>query len=57
MLLDPAVLQAQLNCDVDECVREAYLTLAHARLPEGMTVRPASHGYISRELRFGANGA
>jgi hypothetical protein len=56
MLLNAAALDAQLADHIDDGVRKAYLTLAHANLPDGMTVRPASHGFISRELRFEANG-
>ncbi len=56
MLLNAEALDAQLADNVDDDVRKAYLTLAHAKLPEGMTVRLASHGFISRELRFEANG-
>lgn len=52
MLKDEAMLDKQLNSDLDVSVRSIYLLLAHARLPDKMTVRPHGHGYISRELRF-----
>ena len=41
---------------VEEAVREAFLMLAHAEPPTGMTVYPWGHGYIKCELRFEANG-
>lgn len=56
MLINAEALEDQLRQPVNTAVREAYLALAHARLPDGITVRPASHGYISRELRFEAEG-
>lgn len=58
MLLDPQRLEEQLRdtSAVDVAVRDAYLTCAQAQFPDGTTVRPASHGYIDRELRFEANG-
>lgn len=53
MLVNPEVLDVHLSdYSGDDCVRRAYMTLAYARLPDGMTVRPASHGFIERELRF-----
>ncbi|WP_229804771.1 hypothetical protein [Neogemmobacter tilapiae] len=55
--MNPSALEEQLSHLVDDSVREAYLAFAHAWLPEGMTVRPAGHGYIARELRFEADGA
>ncbi len=55
MLVDAEKLEAQLNGDFDETVRSIYLTLANAKLPDSMTVRPDAHGYISRELRFEIN--
>ena len=55
MLVDAEKLEAQLNGDFDETVRSIYLTLANAKPPESMTVRPDAHGYISRELRFEIN--
>lgn len=56
MLLNPSVLHDHLSYPNDAAVREAYLTCANARLPEGWTVRAAGHGYIARELRFEAQG-
>lgn len=58
MLLEPQRLEEQLRdtSAVDAAVRDAYLTCARAQFPDGTTVRPASHGYIGRELRFEANG-
>ncbi len=56
MLTSADKIEEQLRCRVDAAVRDAHLILAHAHLPKGMTVRPASHGYIYRELRFEANG-
>jgi hypothetical protein len=41
---------------IDGAVRAAYLTFAHARFPDGTTVRPAGHGFIERELRFESKG-
>ena len=52
MLLNPSDLNDHLRHPVEATVREAYITLANAQLPEGLTVRPAGHGYIARELRF-----
>ncbi|MEM6660576.1 MAG: hypothetical protein AAF666_00230 [Pseudomonadota bacterium] len=59
MLTDEDALMAQLSAagPVADDVRSAYLALAHARFATGMTVRPASHGYIERELRFELSGA
>lgn len=57
MLLNPSALEEQLSHPVEDAVREAYLAFARARVPEGMTVRPAGHGYIARELRFESDGA
>jgi hypothetical protein len=58
MLLEPHKLEEQLReaTASDAGVRDAYLTFAHARFPDGTTVRPAGHGFIERELRFEANG-
>lgn len=56
MLLNPSELEEQMRHPVDDVVREAYLTFAHSQLPEGMTIRPAGHGYIARELRFESQG-
>lgn len=56
MLLNEKELETQLSAGLDDDVRRAYLMLAYAPLPSGITVRPASHGFISRELRFEANG-
>ena len=56
MLKDEAKLDEQLNSEMDKSVRAIYLLLAHARLPDLMTVRPYGHGYISRELRFEVEG-
>lgn len=52
MLKDEAKLDKQMSSELDGSVRSIYLLLAHARLPNKMTVRPHGHGYISRELRF-----
>jgi len=54
MLVDGDKLEKQLQDakSVEEPVRRAYVLLAHARLPDGMTVRPSGHGFIERELRF-----
>ncbi|MFN3953344.1 MAG: hypothetical protein ACK4LQ_02755 [Pararhodobacter sp.] len=59
MLVDGDKLEKQLQDakSVEEPVRRAYLMLAHARLPGGMTVRPSGHGYIERELRFEKDGS
>lgn len=52
MIIDRDRIEGQLENLTDANVRNAYLTLAEAMLPEGMTVRPASHGFIKKELRF-----
>jgi len=52
MLLDREKLDEQMLNYTDGPVKSSYLLLAHAKLPEGLTVRPHGHGYISRELRF-----
>jgi hypothetical protein len=59
MLVDGDKLEKQLQdaASVEEPVRRAYLLLAHARLPDGLTVRPTGHGYIERELRFEQDGS
>lgn len=56
MLLNPSALNDHLRHPVDATVREAYITLANAQFPEGLTVRPTGHGYIARELRFEFHG-
>ena len=52
MLVDIKKLEEQLQAPSDATVKEIYRFLANASLPEGITVRPTNHGYISRELRF-----
>ena len=54
MLIDGDKLQKQMQDakSVEEPVRRAYMLLAQAPLPVGMTVRPSGHGFIERELRF-----
>ena len=56
MLLNPSALHDHLRHPIDAAAREAYLTFANARLPEGLTVRATGHGYIARELRFEFQG-
>ncbi len=56
MLVEGEKLKEQLNGDIDEMVRSIYMLLAHAKLPNKMTVHPEGHGYISRELRFKLDG-
>jgi hypothetical protein len=56
VLIDETKLDEQLSSDLDGSVRSIYLLLAHAQLPNNMTVRPHGHGYISRELRFEIEG-
>ena len=56
MLIETEKLKDQLSYNCDEMVRSIYLLLAHAKLPDDITVRPHGHGYISHELRFELNG-
>ncbi len=56
MLIEADKLNEQVQEPCDATVKEVYLALAHATLPEGLTVRPTGHGYISRELRFETDG-
>lgn len=50
-------LAAQLASVSNPTVAEIYRLLATSALPEGMTARPTSHGFIARELRFECEGA
>ncbi|WP_299934562.1 hypothetical protein [uncultured Pelagimonas sp.] len=52
MLKDKEKLHEQLARPVDDSVRAVYLLLAQAKLPDGLIVRPAGHGFIESELRF-----
>lgn len=52
VVVDRDGIYRQLEGLTNAEVRHAYLTLAEATLPEGMTVRPSSHGFIKKELRF-----
>lgn len=56
MLVDEEKLHHQLADPLDDCVRAVYLTLAQAKLPDGFQIRPASNGYIEKELRFEVDG-
>jgi hypothetical protein len=49
-------LEDHLRDPVDDAVRAAYVALATARLPEGLTVRLTSQGFTARELRFERQG-
>ncbi|TBN46965.1 hypothetical protein EYF88_15730 [Paracoccus sediminis] len=52
MLVDDEQLHRQLADPLDDRVRAVYLLLAQAKLPDGFQIRPASNGYIQKELRF-----
>jgi hypothetical protein len=56
MLLNPELMRLHLQEVADVKVWETYLAFGFARVANGMTIRPAAHGYIARELRFETSG-
>ena len=48
-------VEKQLQNTDDLVIRSVYHVFANLKMPDGYTIRPTGHGYITNELRFEVN--
>ncbi len=53
---DKLDLQLREMRSLEQGARRAYLAIALAAFPSGMTIRPSGHGFIKHELRLETQG-